>query len=137
MYKNYPLFITIIIAYILAVAFLWLPAASPFMFFVFNDVPFCTWTCTVTDGIKFCDPREPIQPCYPYYGFRILIGAAIDTIITYVVEAIFIRKFTVKYDDRKEAQRMVKFAEEMETLVAKSELVATADSNASQPPYAL
>lgn len=46
MYKNYPLFITIIIAYILAIAFLWLPAASPFMFFVFNDVPFCTWTCT-------------------------------------------------------------------------------------------
>lgn len=88
--------------------------------------------------MTFCDPREPIQPCYPYYGFRILIGAVIDTIITYIVEAIFIRKFTVKYDDRKEAQRMVKFTEEMEALVPKgNQIYETADSNASQPPFAI
>lgn len=91
MYKNYPLFFTIVAAYILGVAFLWIPPAGQFMFSVFEDVPFCAWTCDYSVVPPVCDPREPIQPCYPSYGWFILLFAFVDSVITYIVEVVLIR----------------------------------------------
>ena len=40
-WSNYPLFYSIIGAYIMAFLFLWIPSGNPFMFAVFKDLQFC------------------------------------------------------------------------------------------------
>lgn len=105
MWSNYLLFFSIIAAYILAIALLWIPAGNPFMWDIFNDLQWC--------AKAYPDVNEtgPIQgPCYPEYNWFILFMCAIDTAITYVVEAFFIRKFTIRYDAVKENQKTSKFA---------------------------
>lgn len=114
MWSNYLLFGSIIIAYILAVAVLWIPAGNPFMWALFEDLQWCA-------GQPYPDDNGPVQgPCYPQYNWFILFMCAIDTAITYVVEAVFIRRFTISYDARKENQKTQKFAQEMERLIPHS-----------------
>lgn len=117
MWSNYLLFGSIIIAYILAVAVLLIPASNPFMWALFEDLEFCT----VKPYPDVPDHPGPVQgPCYPQYNWFILGVCALDTVITYVVEAFFISKFTVRYDNIKENQKLQKFAQEMERLIPHS-----------------
>jgi phosphotransferase system glucose/maltose/N-acetylglucosamine-specific IIC component len=108
-YDNYPLFFSLIVAYVCAFVVLFLPATNPFMWNLFSDVEFCNFTGN--------NPENPEGPCYPDYNYFIIIVGVVDTIITYVIEAFFIRKFTVKYDARKEDEKLTKFANEMEALI--------------------
>ena len=107
-WSNYWLFFSIIGAYILAVLFLWIPAGSPFMFAVFKDLEWCT------KAYPDINDSGPVSnDCYTKYNWFILFVCSINTIITYAFEAFFIRKFTIRYDDRKENQKTEKFSQEM------------------------
>ena len=117
MWSNYLLFGSIIIAYILAVVVLLVPADNPFMWALFEDLEFCA-------GKPYPDvpdhPGPVTGPCYPQYNLFVLGFCLLDTVITYVVEAFFISKFTVRYDKVKENQKLEKFAQEMERLIPHS-----------------
>lgn len=115
-YDNLFLFISLIIAYVAAFVVLFIPANEPFMWSLFRDMDFCVVETAALESYKVSYVGGTCKPDYNY--FLIILGVA-DTIITYFVEALFIRKFTVSYDNRKENQKMEKFAEDMKKLIPK------------------
>ena len=95
------------------------------MFGLFNDVEFCYFEVITdpTTQVKslYYPPELPNggNPCEPKYNYFIVIVGVVDTIITYLVEAVFIRKFTVRYDEKHEAKKLADFAASMEALIPK------------------
>lgn len=125
-YDNKLLFISLIIAYIAAFVVLFLPATNPFMWGLFQDVEYCDFDL---NAIPKTTPQYPSSTCYPDYNYFIIIVGVVDTILTYLVEALFIRKFTVSYDNRHENQKLIRFAESMEALIPKTDVDFRASSD--------
>jgi len=99
----------------MAVMFLWIPAGNKFMFAVFNDLEFCS------KGYPDINNSGPVSnDCSKYYNWLILFVCFIDTVITYSFEAYFIRKFTIKFDEDKENQKIKNFSKDMEMLINSS-----------------
>ena len=115
MWTNYALFISLILVTIADIIILIIPASNPFMFAVFNDVDFCIAPTTVPEN--YDGPLHHGGTCYPIYYLRIGVIILINSFITYVVEAVFIRKFTVSYDKKTEIKKITHFQNEMEALI--------------------
>lgn len=84
------------------------------MWSLFRDMDFCKVDTAEPDSHAVSYVESSCNENYKY--FLIILGV-VDTIITYLVEALCIRKFTVSYDKRKENQKMEKFAEDMKKLI--------------------
>ena len=117
MWSNYYLFISLILVTIVDILILIIPASNPFMFAIFNDLDFCSDPTDVPITGPFDGPLNHAGTCYPKYYVRLGIIVLINSFITYIVEAFFIRKFTVSYDLKTETKKITHFQNEMEALI--------------------
>ncbi len=111
-WSNKPLFFWIILNYVSAVFILWMPAGNPFMWDLFENLQWCAKAYPDVN-----DSGPILGPCYPSYNWFILFMCLINTIITYGVEALFIKKYTIRYDIQKENQKTENFYKEMEKMI--------------------